>query len=177
MSRHPIIVGLLGGAAWGAGLRAWMRFISTNPEFTWSGTLLIIGVSAIAGAVVGILWWQRLTGRSSWWKLVGIGILPVFGGAGMVMLPSALLGAVGFGRTPWSTPVRATLVGVALIGQYVLFGAGSGTFPEGRMIPAIVWYTAMIGIQMWALSVLFRPRVSRDDAVEVSGATVSHVAS
>ena len=171
MTRHPIIVGLLGGALWGAVLRAWMRFITTNPEFSWSGTLLIVGVSALAGTAVGILWWQRLTGRSSWWKLAGVGVLPVFGGAGMVMLPSAFLGAVGIGRTRWPVPVRATLVVVAVGGQYALFGAGGETFPDGRILPAIAWYTVMIGIQMWALSVLFRPRVmnTREDAVRESG--------
>jgi hypothetical protein len=27
------------------------------------------------------------------------------------------------------------------------------------MIPALAWYTVMIGIEMWAVSVLFRPKV------------------
>ena len=34
--------GLAGGLAWGVIPRLWMRFISTNPEFTWSGTLFIV---------------------------------------------------------------------------------------------------------------------------------------
>ena len=167
MSRHPVIVGLLGGALWGAVLRGWMRYISTSPEFTWSGTLFIVGAAALAGSVVGVLWWRHRVGATHWWKVLGIGVLPVFGGAGAVMLPSALLGAIGLGRTPWPFPVRATLVAIALGGQYVLLGVGGEPFPEGRVIPAIVWYTVMIGIQMWAISVLFRPHAAheRDAAV------------
>ena len=171
MSRHPIIVGLLGGAVWGAVLRAWMRFISTSPEFSWSGTLFIVGAAALAGLVVGVLWWRHLAGGSGWWKLLVVGVLPVFGGAGAVMLPSALLGAVGFGATRWPLAARAALVAVAVGGQYALFGAGGEAFPDGRVIPAVAWYTVMIGIQMWAMSVLFRPRVSvrESSPVLVSG--------
>lgn len=166
MSRHPVIVGILGGAVWGAVLRAWMRFISTDPEFSWSGTLFIVGAAALAGLVVGVLWWRHLEGGSRWWKVLGLGALPVFGGAGVLMLPSALLGAAGLGRTVWPLPVRATLVAIALGGQYVLFGISGEPFPEGRIIPAIAWYTLMIGIQMWAMSVLFRPRVLDQREIE-----------
>ena len=41
--------GLALGAGWGVLARVWLRMISTNPEFSWSGTLLIIGFSALAG--------------------------------------------------------------------------------------------------------------------------------
>ncbi|MEX2425124.1 MAG: hypothetical protein WD990_14230, partial [Acidimicrobiia bacterium] len=157
MARHPVVIGILGGAAWGTVLRAWMRFISTDPEFSWSGTLFIVGAAAWAGLIIGVVWWRYLAGGSRWWRLFGIGTLPVFGGAGIVMLPSAILGAVGFGRTRWPSAIRATLVVVAVGGQFALLGLGGDVFPEGRLIPAMAWYTVMIGIQMWALSVLFRP--------------------
>lgn len=138
MARHPVIAGFVGGAVWGVVLRAWMRYISTNPEFSWSGTLFIVGAAAMAGLVVGVLWWRHLEGGSRWWKALGLGVLPVFGGAGAVMLPSALLGAVGFGRTRWPLPVRAVLVAVAVGGQYAFFGTGGETSPtdgSSRRLP------------------------------------------
>ena len=38
-----LMVGALGGAAFGAAFRVWMRFVSDDPAFSWSGTLIIIG--------------------------------------------------------------------------------------------------------------------------------------
>ena len=35
-----LIAGLAGGLAWGVFARVWMRFISTDPQFTWNGTLV-----------------------------------------------------------------------------------------------------------------------------------------
>src|ERR687898_224194 len=52
----PVVLlgGLLGGVVWGIDARVWMRFISTDPEFTWSGTLFIVigfGVAGLGEAV------------------------------------------------------------------------------------------------------------------------------
>ena len=44
-----LIGGLVGGLAWGTMARLWMRFISTNVEFTWGGTLFIVIGFGIAG--------------------------------------------------------------------------------------------------------------------------------
>ena len=38
-----LMVGAVGGAAFGAAFRVWMRFVSDDPAFSWSGTLIIIG--------------------------------------------------------------------------------------------------------------------------------------
>ena len=34
------------GAGWGVLARVWMRLITTDPEFSWAGTLMIVGLSA-----------------------------------------------------------------------------------------------------------------------------------
>src|SRR3990172_3608722 len=44
-----LIGGLVGGLIWGVDGRVWMRFISTDPEFTWAGTLFIVIGFGIAG--------------------------------------------------------------------------------------------------------------------------------
>ena len=50
-----ILLGVLCGAGWGVAARVWMRLISTDPTFTWSGTLFIVGASAFAGLGMGIV--------------------------------------------------------------------------------------------------------------------------
>ena len=79
-------LGAVFGFTWGAVLRGWMRFITTNPEFSWSGTLMIVGVSAIAGAVLGLARHRRLSGGVGWWRYSILALL-LLGGAGSVMWP------------------------------------------------------------------------------------------
>src|SRR3954454_7152387 len=74
------------GAAYGVALRAWMRLVSTDPDFTWSGTGYIVGAFTVLGAMVGLATAGR---RREWrWRLVasrGVGIvlsLGCFAGAG-----------------------------------------------------------------------------------------------
>ena len=47
----PVVLvgGLAGGLAWGVFARVWMRFISTDPQFTWNGTLFIVIGFGVAG--------------------------------------------------------------------------------------------------------------------------------
>ena len=59
-------LGALSGAGWGVLARIWMRLISTDPEFSWTGTLLIIGFAALLGGGVGLAAGARLAGRSRW---------------------------------------------------------------------------------------------------------------
>jgi len=48
-----LLLGALCGAAWGVAARVWMRLITTTPEFTWSGTLSIVGATTVAGLGMG----------------------------------------------------------------------------------------------------------------------------
>ena len=167
MAWHPVVTGFVGGAIWGVVLRLWMRFISTRPGFTWSGTLAIISIAAFAGLILGVLWWRRDAGGSPWWRLLGLGVLPVFSGAGVIMLPSVLLGAVGIGRTGWNRRIRMGLVVAGFGVPYLFLGPGSGEIPAGRLMPALAWFSVMLGIEMWAVSVVFRPWASAERHREV----------
>lgn len=158
ISSHPVAAGAVGGLVWGALLRLWMRYITPFPEFTWSGTLLILVATSVTGACLGAVWWHQRQGHSRRWRLLGLGGLLAFGGAGIIMLPSVLLGALGIGRQHWRTAIRAGLVVLALGGQYAFFAMDSEQIPSGRFVPAIAWYTVMITTEMWAFSILFRPR-------------------
>ena len=56
-------LGFAAGVVWGATARVFMRLLTTSPEFSWSGTLFILGVGAVAGACIGVVHAARLGGR------------------------------------------------------------------------------------------------------------------
>ena len=43
----PVATGFALGAGWGVLARVWMRQVTDAPSFSWSGTLFIIGLSAL----------------------------------------------------------------------------------------------------------------------------------
>lgn len=155
--RHPLLFGLLGGLTWGVLLRAWMRWISTDPDFTWGGTGFILGASAIVGGAMGLAWLRRERHGRGWWRLLGATSVLVASGAGIVMAPSFLLGAVAFGRTTWPRWVRVVLAVVAAALQ-VAFFIGE-PLPAGRGLLAYPWYAVLLTIEAYALSVVVRPSV------------------
>ncbi len=157
LARHPVIGGGLLGLTWGMAIRLWMRFISTDPEFTWSGTGFILGASALVGAFLGLAWWRRSLGRGNWWRLAGLAILSLGMGAGVIMLPSVLLGGLALGRSRWNPRLRGTLLTVAGGIQIALLVATGEDLPKGRLLPALLAYLILIGLEAWALSIVFMP--------------------
>lgn len=96
LSRHALLraalVGFGLGAAWGAVARAWMRLVSTSPEFSWSGTVMIVGLSAVLGMLVGVSWRARhATGRRRWFRLLFVPGLILFAGQGLPLAPGFLV--------------------------------------------------------------------------------------
>ena len=86
--------GALAGLAWGLLARLFMRLISTTPEFTWSGTLLILGFSTVLGLGLGLVVGARHAGRSRWWRLAPVPGLVLFASPGLTLVPGAVLVAV-----------------------------------------------------------------------------------
>jgi len=121
-------LGLGLGAAWGALARVWMRLISTAPEFSWSGTLFIIGLAALLGAGVGLVDAALRAGGSHWWRLaVGPGLL-LFLGPGILLAPSFLVG--GLAWRPHRTWLRV-LGAVMLVGSVAGAAWLAAADPEG----------------------------------------------
>jgi hypothetical protein len=103
--------GLLLGAGWGVFARVWMRLISTEPEFSWTGTLAIIGFSALLGLGVGLVHGARRTGRSGWWTVAIIPGLILFLSPGLVLAPCFALGGLAWGaRGRWLSAVGVLAV-------------------------------------------------------------------
>jgi hypothetical protein len=87
--------GMLLGFAWGISARLWMRFIATDPQFTWNGTAYIVLVPTVIGLMMGV----ALATHRRWAKIVGgIAVIPLGMGAGTLMLPTIIFGALSFGR-------------------------------------------------------------------------------
>lgn len=173
MRRHPIVSGALVGLAWGLSMRLWMRFISTDPEFSWSGTGYILGATTLAGLLLGIGWARRLKAKGNLWRFTGFAMLPLGGGAGMVMIPSVLLGGIALGRKTWPTWVRAILLAIAAGFQVFVFSSDTGV-RAGREVPAFLIYAVLISLEALAFSIPFLP--SRIDDL-VSETQVPHLAS
>ena len=100
---------ILGGIA-----RAWMRWISDDPEFTWSGSLGIVIGFAIFGAVQAFVYSFRQRPRSKSASIIvrSLGVifsLQLFIAAGAIMLPSVLTASLARWRTNWKSWIRIVL--------------------------------------------------------------------
>jgi len=94
----PLLRGALRGAAfglaWGLAARIWMRAISADPEFSWTGTLLILGFATWLGVASGLLGTAHATGRRPWWALLGAPGLVLFASPGLLFLPAFAVGGL-----------------------------------------------------------------------------------
>jgi hypothetical protein len=153
-----IATGALLGLAWGILARAWMRLISTTPEFTWSGTLFILALTTVTGTSLATVEALRRSGKGWWRHLLGIPALLLFASQGILMAPMALLGGLALsGRGPrW---IRLTVAALA-IAPIVLIATSDldfGPSPIGAMGGlTLLCLTLAAG---W--SAVFRPRQIR----------------
>jgi hypothetical protein len=158
------LAGAAAGAAYGAALRAWMRLVSDEPEFSWSGTLFIIGAFTLtfgfAGLVVGARrrGWQALLVPS---RIVAIVVsLSCFVGAGVLMLPTIVFGALALARTDWRRGVRVTLA--TLSGLSVLpVVADPGDAGLVDLVIAGLAYLVLVVAEIRVFAEPYRPSVGR----------------
>lgn len=153
---HPVLAGAAAGLAWGIVARLWMRFISDHPEFSWSGTAFIVGAATIFGTAMGLAWLRRARGGRGWWRLLGLTVLLLGMGAGSLMIPTVLLGAVALGR-PWRRWITAVVLAIALVPQVLILGPDLGSMSVPRLMIALAAYLVLLWSEAAALSVVFRP--------------------
>ena len=106
-----LLRGLIGGCALGVFARLWMRLIAEDPDFTWNGTIFIVLAFTIFGLTQTISSVTGQHGRKRWaassGRVVGIiGLLPLFVGAGAVMLPTVVGGGLAAARRDWHRAIR-----------------------------------------------------------------------
>ncbi len=115
-----ILAALMKGFVVSVVARAWMRWISTDPEFSWSGSIFIVlafMIFMVNHSIVGLLR-QRFKGRRSVFLIRTSGVifsLPIFTAAGGMMFPTVALASVGTWNTALGKRVRGVLLLLALI--------------------------------------------------------------
>ncbi|MFN0029241.1 MAG: hypothetical protein ACKV2O_18960 [Acidimicrobiales bacterium] len=117
-----VLVGLTlgagGGLLLGVAMRGFMRLVSDDPEFSWSGTIFVVMVFVIFGATQGLAGGGRRARLRRRWLtplrlLGGLGMLVTMGAAGAIMAPTTLAGGLARHRHDWPRWARAALVLVA----------------------------------------------------------------
>ena len=145
------------GAGWGVLARVWMRMISTEPEFSWSGTLLILGFAAVAGLGLGLLHGARAGQRSRWWRLTVLVALPIVTlGQGAVFTPAFWLG--GFALADRGPRVVRVALGLVATGPVWLLRATTDPV-ERALVPAPTFVVGMLVLTAgvaWGGSQVFR---------------------
>lgn len=149
---RELLLATLCGTAWGVAARVWMRLVSADPEFTWSGTLFIVLVGTVAGLGTGVV--LARNGRS---RAVGIlAFLPFAAGQGLIMLPTLGLGAVAVAqrhRRPRLAAVLAVLAvatAIGIIGPILRADLSLGRAVLGVLLylPLMWWLSAMLAVSL-----------------------------
>ena len=110
-----ILAAVFGGLVLGIIARLWMRWISTDPEFSWGGTLgIVIAFTffATTQATIYVLR-RRLISRRLTSVIRGVGAfftLPLFTAAGAVMFPTVILASIAIWRKKIDKKVRIALL-------------------------------------------------------------------
>jgi len=140
------------GAAWGVAARIWMRLVSSDPEFTWSGSLFIVGAATIPGVAMGIV----LTERGRWAILGRISVVPLCLGPGLVMVPTLVLGAMGIARRHRQPRIAILLAVLAVVAAVGIVGSVlAEELTPARVVVGVAsflvvmaWLAAMLAVSM-----------------------------
>lgn len=166
--KYPLLVipaGFLAGLIAGTVARAWMRWISTDPEFSWGGTLGIIIGFGIFGAVQSTVYLVRSKPRKRWVAIFvrTLGVvfsLQLFVAAGSIMFPTVLLLSLALWRKKWIKLIRiflaaiGGLIWILIIKTQILDDFGWSIATIGRILLFGLIYAVII----WALKSTVSPR-------------------
>ncbi len=152
--RWAVPFGFVVGGAGGVLARAWMRWISVTPEFSWAGTIGIVMGFALFGTVQSAAWGARCAGWSRAWvtvvRLVAVPLsLGLFTAAGALMFPTVVAASLALWRSDWWRAVRtllalAALPGVLYVSKTIADDFGWNPVTVGRIVLFLAIYAAII---------------------------------
>jgi hypothetical protein len=148
-----------------------MRLITTDPEFSWSGTLMIVGLSAVLGLGVGVVDAARRTGRTGFWTLAVVPGLLLFMSPGMLLAPAFLLGGLASGARGRLARVVGLLAVAGSVGVGIWAGLGDIT------VTYVVGYVALALALASASSLVWQrsARTPREPSVARAESTADRV--
>jgi hypothetical protein len=149
-----ILSALIKGFILGVIARVWMRWISTDPEFSWNGSIFIVMafmIFMVNHALVKLLR-QRFKGRRSVLLIRTSGVifsLPIFGAAGAVMFPAVALASVAAWNPALGKRTRIVLLLLALIipgmiSNDIISDFGWSIATIGRILLFIAIYSVVV---------------------------------
>jgi len=151
LSRPQLVfAGVAGGLVWGILARLWMRLISTDPEFTWSGTIMILIVTTLFGLGVGGAaagrrsprrWVRRVTRVLGAMSLVFLSLA-----AGMILVASVVPATLALSQRRWWKPVRLALLGLSLLPAKVVVDGLAEDFSGLKAAIALVLYIGLASV-------------------------------
>jgi hypothetical protein len=159
-----LIGGLAGGLAWGTIARLWMRFISTNVEFSWSGTLFIVigfGIAALAqsGAYLGRRANLKRPAMTAL-RVVGvIALLPLGVAAGASMFPTIILATLALTHHTWPRWLRGIVGAVAIAPTVATALSFFDDLSLIRAVVAVIWFLAIYAGIIWAARFSLGPQL------------------
>ena len=161
---RPIALGLGVGLGYGVAIRAWMRLVSTDHEFSWSGTGYIVSVFIVLGLSAGTVTAIRYRARP--WgvvavRAVGIALgLGCFVAAGAGMFPTVIAGALAYSRTDWPRWLRIVLAAFAVLSAVALIVTLADLSWARRTI-ALLCYLPLCAVEVALFSRLLKPTLPR----------------
>ncbi len=147
-------LGALAGCALGVLARLWMRWISTEPEFSWGGTIGIVASFGVFGAAQssaaiarrrcarpGTVACSRVAAA-----LLSLGL---FGAAGAVMLPTVLFGSLAVWRPRAPLAIRLVfavlaLPGVVFVSVGIVDDHGWSVVSVARIVAFLAIYAVVV---------------------------------
>lgn len=157
--------GLLGGFSLGVLARAWMRLISEKPEFSWTGTLVIVVSFTVFGVTQSVVAVTRRHDpsrrRLTIVRVIGAaGMLPLFGAAGAVMIPTVIGGGFARARVDWRKTTRGVLCVVAAGPVFVVGHDLVGSFGWSmRSVVGFIGLGVVYAAFIWATQFTFAPQL------------------
>lgn len=155
------IVGAGLGLTWGVLARLWMRLVSEQPQFSISGTAIVLGASACVGMCAGTALVLRSRGRLRQSRSLAAGafVLLKFG-PGMVMVITVLLATLALVQHAWKRWVRLGLGMLAIGGVGLIAADQFEHVPLLRWAAGLLCYLALLYPLIWTMRIGLTPRKS-----------------